>query len=171
MTNPGHIDPGYEGSMHLTVINMGKEPFPLKTGELIVTVLLVELAAPPKADWQARNGPPGPDHAPKAALEKLSQDFVNVEERAQSIAKDAVDRAELVIKQAQVRYTLLGSIATAVLAFIAVALSGYFGVKPQVDHLKEDITNLDKRMDERLTVEQRFQDVNRRLSALEARKK
>jgi dCTP deaminase len=169
MTNPGHVDPGYEGALHLTVINMGKEPFILKTGEVIVTVLLVKLTGPPKADWQLRNGPAGRDHAPKAELEKLSQDFVNVEERAKSIAKDAVDRAELAIKQAQVRYTLFGSLMTAALAFLGVALSGYFGLKPDVDRIKESVATLDKRIDERLTFEQRLQEVTRRLGALEER--
>src|ERR1700686_2113802 len=34
-TNPGHVDPGYEGPLHLTVINMGRLPFTLKRGDRI----------------------------------------------------------------------------------------------------------------------------------------
>jgi dCTP deaminase len=29
-TNPGHVDPGYHGPLHLTVINMSRLPFGLK---------------------------------------------------------------------------------------------------------------------------------------------
>src|SRR5580658_9219122 len=32
MTNPGHVDPGYVGPMHFTVINMGREEFSLRKG-------------------------------------------------------------------------------------------------------------------------------------------
>jgi deoxycytidine triphosphate deaminase len=46
MTNPGHIDPGYKGSMTFTAINMGRLPFELREGDPIVTVMLFRLDAP-----------------------------------------------------------------------------------------------------------------------------
>lgn len=43
MTNPGHVDPGYEGPMRFTVINMARETYPLRHGDRIVTLLLFRL--------------------------------------------------------------------------------------------------------------------------------
>src|SRR5262249_49192949 len=43
MTNPGHIDPGYEGPLHCTVINMGHESYSLNRGDRIMRVLVFEL--------------------------------------------------------------------------------------------------------------------------------
>src|SRR5438094_9876722 len=42
MTNPGHIDPGYKGTLRFTLINMGRKRFSLRAGDSIVTVLLFE---------------------------------------------------------------------------------------------------------------------------------
>src|ERR1700687_808821 len=44
MTNPGHIDPGYKGPMHFTVINMGRQEFSLRRSGMIVTVLFFEMS-------------------------------------------------------------------------------------------------------------------------------
>src|SRR5262245_59218383 len=33
MTNPGQVDPGYEGHVYVTVINMGRQPYLLKRGD------------------------------------------------------------------------------------------------------------------------------------------
>jgi dCTP deaminase len=82
MTNPGHIDPGYKGPLHLTAINMGRESFEIRRGDLIVTIVVVELAAEPKADFAARYGSSSPSHITQTQLNRLSADFANVEERA-----------------------------------------------------------------------------------------
>src|SRR5262249_24020852 len=43
MTNPGHIDPGYEGPLHCTVINMGQESYALNRGDRLIRVLIFEM--------------------------------------------------------------------------------------------------------------------------------
>jgi deoxycytidine triphosphate deaminase len=101
MTNPGHIDPGYEGHLHLTAINMGREPFEIRKGDIIVTLVVVELATPPKADFIARYGGSSPSHITQRQLDRLSPDFANVQERATVVANKAVQAAELSIKKAQ----------------------------------------------------------------------
>src|SRR6266700_3695817 len=55
MTNPGHVDPGYVGPMHLTVINMGRDSYDVSIGDAIVTVIFFELEANVTADYSARN--------------------------------------------------------------------------------------------------------------------
>jgi len=55
-TNPGHIDPGYNGPLHLTVINMGRAPIALKAGERIMRVLFLVLTDKrPTTPYNARN--------------------------------------------------------------------------------------------------------------------
>jgi dCTP deaminase len=96
MTNPGHIDPGYDGPMHLTVINMARDPFVLTVErDEIVTVLFFDLEIEVTADWLKRVGKPAAPLSPEV-VNKLSRDFVNVENRAQKIAKHEVRRATLV---------------------------------------------------------------------------
>ncbi len=86
MTNPGHVDPGYDGPMHLTVINMGRDSFELRIGDPIVTVLFFKLDADVTAGYSTRN----PDPLPDPDVNKLSRDFVSVEKRAKKIARNAI---------------------------------------------------------------------------------
>ncbi len=92
MTNPGHIDPGYHGSLHLTVINMSRVPFSLKKGDRIVRVLFIPLEInQPAAPFDARHPSPElPNPISSELLGRLSVDFVDVKRRAQKIAEDAL---------------------------------------------------------------------------------
>lgn len=42
MTNPGHVDPGYEGKLTFTVINLGRETIYLDRNDTIVTLLVFQ---------------------------------------------------------------------------------------------------------------------------------
>jgi dCTP deaminase len=86
MTNPGHVDPGYKGRMKFTVINMGRESFPLKTDEIIVTLLFFRLDPPAKKSFSERN-PNILGSVSNEELSKLGRDFLDVERRADNIAK------------------------------------------------------------------------------------
>lgn len=90
MTNPGHIDPGYIGGLRFTVINMAREPYALKRGEVIVTVLLFELDRDVRADYVARRPGYAPRGPTREQIDWLSRDFVDVEKRSRSIAKSAL---------------------------------------------------------------------------------
>lgn len=88
MTNPGHVDPGFKGRMSFTVINMGREPFPLRKGDQIVTLLLYKMERDARRGWSDRN------HAPKLevnedVLLRLSPDFLDVSRRARKAAAGA----------------------------------------------------------------------------------
>ena len=43
MTNPGHMDPGFSGHLAFTLINMGREDYPLVEGRKLVSLLLVRM--------------------------------------------------------------------------------------------------------------------------------
>jgi dCTP deaminase len=95
MINPGHVDPGYEGPLRFTVINVGKDDIQLREGELIFTLLLIELQGEVKRGFIERRGDPPPtqeqrDKKLQADLERLSLNFLDVESRTQSAAQKAV---------------------------------------------------------------------------------
>jgi dCTP deaminase len=89
MTNPGHVDPGYKGRMKFTVINMGRELFPLKRGDIIVTLLFFKLDPPATKSFSKRN-PNFQGTVGHEELSKLGRDFLDVERRADNIAKKYV---------------------------------------------------------------------------------
>jgi len=101
MTNPGHIDPGYTGRLHFTVINMGKTTISLSVGAAICTVLFFELDSAVDADLAdrkggARNIAQVPlEGLPAGAVRRLGRDFINLDERAKEIAHGAVRKAQI----------------------------------------------------------------------------
>jgi dCTP deaminase len=84
MTNPGHIDPGYRGHLHLTVINMSRESFPLRRGDRICRVLLIPLNEKAEAPYNDRHPGVRPSPITSELLGRLSVDFVDVEARAEN---------------------------------------------------------------------------------------
>lgn len=87
MTNPGHVDPGYDGAVHVTVINMGREAFPLVPDERILRALVYELDHPVDTPKLAGGGSVITDEL----LSKLSPDFLSVADRTAKAAKREID--------------------------------------------------------------------------------
>src|SRR5437867_6797484 len=136
LTNPGHIDPGFEGRIRFAVINMGRENHCIRSGDVIFTVLFVKLAKPVRADWRVRyGGPAGP--ISQSDIDALSQDFLNVEARAQDIAEKAVARAEV-----KVKYVV--PLVTALIG--AAATLGFAWVQP-LSELQQKVAQLESRVD------------------------
>src|SRR4051794_40540747 len=94
MTNPGHIDPGYEGQLHVTVINFAKEPYLLRRGERLLRALIVELDRDAEKPYKGRIPNPIDDEL----LNRLSHDFLDVDARTQAAASRAISKAELRVK-------------------------------------------------------------------------
>lgn len=89
MTNPGHIDPGYQGPLHVTVINMGRQPYTLLPGQRFLRAFIHDLhsnVASPKP-------PTPPNPVRQELLDKLSPDFLSVNERTIKSAKREVASA------------------------------------------------------------------------------
>ncbi len=105
MTNPGHIDPGYNGNLTLTVINMGREIFELKQGEIILSVVFFNMSIRPSVsynDLKVGRRVRFRSKLDKYLLQRLSHDFLNVEERAKSQAALSVLRAQWVLPMTSV---------------------------------------------------------------------
>lgn len=145
MTNPGHVDPGYKGTLHCAVINMGSEPYELRAGDRIVRVLFFELTSAAAIPYRSRVGRSAKAANPvtEELLETLSHDFMNVTERSETAAKNAIARAEFWPKIGVPIFTALIS------ALVAIAV-GYFAIikttNDQIDSLSSAVAKLDGRV-------------------------
>jgi dCTP deaminase len=107
-TNPGHVDPGYRGPLHLTVINMAKEAFTLERGQRIMRLMLFRLSGAEPA-----LGVPGSPIG-EELLSALSPDFLNIQDRVSA----AVERAGWRLQARNAWLPLAAAIVTAAGAFI-----------------------------------------------------
>jgi len=156
MTNPGHVDPGYKGPMHFTVINMGRLPYTLQVGARICTLLLFELDSDVQTDWWHRSGLPvyiSPSTGRSAGLgekevNRLAKDFVDVERRAKKIAKDAVTKARwtavVIAALVSVGLTLVSQFLPYYLGGIEEQRRNYAVTSRDVEYLKERVEALEK---------------------------
>lgn len=118
MTNPGHVDPGFRGSLRLTLINMGREELVLTQHVTIFTLLMAHISSP-DADWATRNESvdPANQDAPTEALERLSSDFMEIEGRIDKEVRAAVRNAatwlSAIAAGVVLAFTFFGSIAGA----------------------------------------------------------
>jgi dCTP deaminase len=155
MTNPGHVDPGYQGVMRFTVINMAKEAYHLGSGDRIVRLLLFKMDRDADSDWRKRN-PEGSHPPTQAEINLLSKDFVNVERRAKRIAKEQGVKTGLII--------------TAVLGLVGLLLQAHLFYRQDVEDLKKRQELLDYDLKNRVDVERKLQDFDSRLKDLETSK-
>jgi len=141
MTNPGHVDPGYVGPMHFTVINMGKLDFSLRKGGMIVTVLFFEMSSPVRSDYAARSGGIMSRPTKQEAINRLSADFLEVRSRAKDVAKEQINSFEM-------RRTIVVGIISFVLllaTYFVPLWTGLGDLKERVAKI-ETLASLDKRV-------------------------
>jgi deoxycytidine triphosphate deaminase len=160
MTNPGHVDPGYEGPLHCTVINMGHESYPLSYGGKIMRALFFELD-----NGDQQNPAPaaliGPIENPVTTqlLARLSFDFVDVEKRAKSIAESAISTATW-------RATLISALIPIGLALLTFLGTLYWTplqtIKDDIVKLRSDISNSATKLEEK----ESFHNIDTKLNTL-----
>jgi deoxycytidine triphosphate deaminase len=154
MTNPGHVDPGYEGPLRFTVINMGKERYVLKAKDAIVTVLFLKLVQPCERGWVTRRdgkkgGPPTQND-----INQLSPDFLDVQARAEKLVKEKIEDANIKLKRSEVKMAVIGTVVSAVLTAIVLSflawLSGLQDLKEKVATLQasQSVTNVQSQVDQ-----------------------
>ena len=123
-TNPGHIDPGYQGQLHLTLINMGKEVFTLYERQRIMRLMLFRLTPGPTLD-------PATSPVNEELLARLSPDFLNVNSRVAGAIEKAGWRLQSL--------NALIPLATAIIGGVIAFALNYFVSTQQ---MKLDIANL-----------------------------
>jgi dUTPase len=132
MTNPGYVDPGYVGPLHVTVINMGRQPYSIKRGERFMRCLFFELDSTAKSKYPQRPSP-----ITEALLRRLSADFMSLEDRATDLARKEIKDAELRVKVAQIWVPVLIAIATVATGMFA----SYRTIDTRVTKLESTVPN------------------------------
>lgn len=151
MTNPGHIDPGYAGRLKFTLINLGKKPIELASGNPICTLLFFSIPTPEHAYDQLDNTEKPAHPSDQALLRRLSKDFLNFNDRI----KKTVSRK---VKTAQFTTPIISGI---VAIFLIVAANMIAIYTTGVNDLRVKVEGLEKAM--------AIQDFKTRLEKLEKR--
>jgi dCTP deaminase len=128
MTNPGHVDPGYKGKLHLTVINMSRTSITLRRGDPILTVVFYKLDGDCKVGYEERKI----GHISTAiSASLLSPDFLDITKRAQAIADKAVTRS-----------AVWAGVIAALVTIISVAIPYFFDTRKDIAVLEESSKRL-----------------------------
>lgn len=147
VTNLGHIDPGYDGTIKFTLVNMGRKSYSLRAGDNIYTTLLFRLAHAAHADYRTRN--------PKAAvgvtarqidelLDSLPVDFLEVSGRAKEAARAAVTD--------ELRSPYRKAVITATVAAIALIANIWLTID-RTSELRAEVVQHEAAMERRLSIE------------------
>ena len=148
MTNPGHVDPGYIGHLHVTVINMGRKPYALVPQGRFLRALVFKLDTPVASPLQPAQ--PGKKAVTEELLARLSPDFLSVDARTKAAAKKEIDAAVRANQWAQYGLPALAAVLGAVVTGLLTNFS------------------LSRDFEQRITALQKV-DAEKRISALEYR--
>ena len=142
-TNPGHVDPGYRGSLRLTIINMGRHPYALKSGDIIFTMLFTLLATHCTAHWGNRTTPNPHKNTKQSDINRLSKDFLDVDKRAENKAKSVIWRYQPWLTGFTIVFPILASL-------LMGWLGGLMTIHREVGSIKStlDITSLEHRIED-----------------------
>ena len=155
MTNPGHVDPGYDGIMRFTVINMAREAYTLNRGDRIVTLLFFRMARASHASWRQRNPNANDQPSPitQTAINRLAHDFVNVESRAKKIARD--------------HGLKVGLIVTSGIAVLTVLMQSQLLYRKDINEIKQRQDMVEYDLKTRVDLEKRLQELDTRMKDFE----
>lgn len=151
MTNPGHVDPGYFGAMHFTVINMARKPVLLRQGERIVTLVVFETSHPVQRDWRTREGTTR--DISREDLDHLSPDFLDVRGRAEKAVASAEERIRRHIdtEDRKTRFWVIGAPILAVVVTIGATVvgawaTGQLSTAGRIDQLERRASDLEQQV-------------------------
>ena len=154
MTNPGHVDRGYAGRLRFTVINVGREDIPLRRGDVIVTLLVVQLQGNSMQDWWQRRGSITGNTGPsQEEVDRLSADFLDVQGRATTAANAAVANAEFRAKWIPIVTALITALAAVIISFFSV-WQPLQQIKKDIEAVNNGLLTASEKMDIRLAHEE-----------------
>ena len=134
IANFGHVDPGYEGYMRFTIINMGRAPYRLKKGDLVITVLFFE-TAPVAASWAKRFS--GSRAFTQDEVDVLAKDFADLNTRIRLIAQEELGQSGWrYVVRTVVWPVIIGSAVGALLAIVGFWGTIHAVFAPKVDALQ-----------------------------------
>jgi dCTP deaminase len=149
MTNPGHIDPGFRGTLKFTLINLGRKPIELASGNQICTLLIFSIAQPDHAYDQLDTTDKPARPSDTALLGRLSKDFLNFSDRIKTTVTGE-------LKAAQISTPIISGILAILLTIMANIAANNLST---VNELKAKVAALEK--------EVAVKDLTRRIEKLE----
>lgn len=170
----GHIDPGFSGKLRMTLINMGRDPYLMKKGDTVATILLFKLQKSCAYGLRQRQGLQ-PYTGGLEDIRHLAPDFLNISRTVKELAKAETERA---LGTSGWRYAFLVLFLPIVVALVLAFAGYYFQVGRELEsfrvYTEAKISSLEKGEDLRKetlqlrTDEMRSQaDTDRRLEALQ----
>lgn len=144
IVNIGHIDPGFCGKLHFTVVNLSKDDIDIYINQVISTLLIFELSKNTEAFGNEKTVPVMNYKVPEVvnnSLPHLSRTFMDSE----NTIKKAVNRASLTTP---IITAVLTTVVAALIAFAISAFSnsGYDAkiatIEYQLDNLKLEIVEI-----------------------------
>lgn len=147
IVNIGHIDPGYSGKLHFTIVNLGKDSFTIEKGNMLATMLLFEYNK--IEDYMGMSEQQSVDDI----LPQLSKSFMNFEKTIDIKIRNAAFIKPVLI-------TVFGFVVTVSLSLIISQTFQHFSYKNQVDQnhqlikeqqveinsLKKELKKLEKKL-------------------------
>ena len=133
MTNPGHIDPNFQGMISVYLVNMGKREVRLKKGDKVATLLLFELTGV----TELKNNLNGYG-VEKDQVLSLSKDFANINERIPELINRYVK------KHIVAWISLALAALTILLVAFPIATKIYFDTDFTENHIKNVDADIDK---------------------------
>lgn len=138
MTNPGHIDPGYSGTLSFTLINMGRTRRYLQEGDRVATFLFYQFKTPVDKGFEEMQAGKPTTRKYSKILKRLAPDFANTNERIAVAVDTAVtdrlkkfeqeaDKAKASFESAKLTIPALGAAAGAFLAIISAFFIEWMG--------------------------------------------
>lgn len=148
VTNFGHVDPGFDGYLRYTIINMGRDDFRVEVGLTVAHLLIFKLEEPAKPDWTGVSAHSASSHESHARV--LSRDFLSISDRIETVTRDLVDRA---MRKRDHITAYLTPLVAAVLFAGSIALGFYMFVSDklysqtnQLGELKAEVSALKDRL-------------------------
>jgi len=154
-TNPGHVDPGYRGAFHITLINMGKKPYPLEKGGLIVTLLVFELDSCSRGYMQRRNEACQEEECPCIKIDKCDSDYNKTRRKPgelDHLAPDFMDferRIEGKVERAVFKAGWWKEVRPILVTLLVALIGGFWGYTKIEDRVKElEDVQVEKRLND-----------------------
>jgi deoxycytidine triphosphate deaminase len=147
----GHVDPGFRGRLRITLINMGRHPYDLRSGDSIVTVLLFRLATPVAVGLRHRTDGVQPYEKGLEDIRHLSADLLNIESRVEKLASDV---ARTTLGESGWRRAFFSWCLPIIIGILTALVTYYVHVESRLagleakSQLSTEIQQLERRIDE-----------------------
>jgi deoxycytidine triphosphate deaminase len=135
VTNFGHVDPGYDGPLRYTIMNLGSSDFRLTVGQKIACLILFRLTTGANPSWKD-----GHRSSTRAHARVLNREFLNLTDRIDKTVIKAVSHRD--------RLALWGPLSAGLMSLFLAGLGIYFGIfqpmNSEITQLKVSIGRLEE---------------------------